>query len=289
MTIRLGPVAREQLHPTFAAAFADYAVDMSYMTRERLSARAVKNGVDLDISVGAYDGDRMVGFTLIGLGSRDGAPAAFDAGTGIVAGFRGQGLARRMMEHAVPALRRRGVTLFLLEVLAENEPAIRAYRKAGFEVTRMLRCYQAGLPRPAGANGPGPGADVRPGDRSVVDAFRGEADWTPSWENGFAAIERIPDELVVLVAHRGGRRAGVIVYSPMFNWVMSLIVRRSDRRHGVASALVRALIDRLPPGLASLKLLNVDSSDTGMTALLERLGFDHTLDQYEMALRISSS
>ncbi len=290
MSIRITPVARDQLHPTFAAAFSDYSVDMSYMTPERLSARLAKNGVDFDVSVGAFDGDRMVGFTLVGLGRWRGQPAAFDAATGIVSGYRGGGLAGRMMDLALSALRARGIGVFVLEVLAGNGPAIGAYRKAGFEVERTLACYQLETTRlarvpPDGARG----IKVVSGERSLVAGLAAEYDWSPSWENGFEAIERIPDELVVLGAHREGRCAGVIAFSPLFAWVMSLVVRREDRRRGVASALVRGLVDRLGMEVKTIKLLNVDATDTAMIALLERLGFEHTVDQYEMALRIPSS
>ena len=65
--MKLGRVSRQQLHQTFQEAFSDYAMDMSFVTEERLRIRYVKNGVDWDASVGAFDGDRMVGFTLIGI------------------------------------------------------------------------------------------------------------------------------------------------------------------------------------------------------------------------------
>ena len=44
------------------------------------------------------------------------------------------------------------------------------------------------------------GVEVRPVDRETVLRFEGEVDWTPSWENGFPAIRRIPDELLTLGA-----------------------------------------------------------------------------------------
>jgi len=289
VNIRLAAVSEAQLHPTFVSAFSNYAVDMSYMTAQRLSARAAKNGVDFDVSVGAFDGDRMVGFTLVGLGAWRGLSAAFDAATGIVPGYRGVGLAGRMLDHALVALRRRGVAVFVLEVLADNAPALGAYRKAGFETTRRLRCYQLERRRLAPRRVETAGIEVVPGDRSLVGRLADAYDWVPSWENGFEAIARIPDELIVLGARREGRLAGIIVFSPLFGWVMSLIVRREDRRRGVASALLRGLIDRLDAGTDTIKLLNVDVSDAAMIAFAERLGFERTVDQYEMALRISAS
>lgn len=284
--MRIDRVSRAQLFQAHCEAFSDYAVDMSYMTEERIGIRAVKNNVDFDLSVGVFDGERMVGFTLIGVDRWQGALAAFDAGTGIVPGFRGQGLAKKMFDHAIPQLVERGVTRFLLEVLEPNEAAIRAYRKVGFEITRRLGCFLLGAESvPPAAQGDN-AFPIRPVDRDTIAPFREHVDWQPSWENGFPAIRRIPDELLMFGAFAGTACVGVIVYSPQFNWIMSLVVQRPYRRRGIASALVRRLVAHLPDGVSKVKMINVDRSDEGMLRLLDRLGFQHEIDQYEMSCRI---
>ena len=48
-------------------AFADYAMDASGTKEDAMLLRMAKNSVDYEASIGAYDGDRMVGFTLIGI------------------------------------------------------------------------------------------------------------------------------------------------------------------------------------------------------------------------------
>ena len=55
------------IHRTFLEAFSDYQVDMSYITEEVMFKRAVKNAAAFKSSVGVFDDDRMVGFTLIGI------------------------------------------------------------------------------------------------------------------------------------------------------------------------------------------------------------------------------
>lgn len=284
--MRIDRISEDQLARTFSEAFADYAVDTSYMTRERIRIRCVKNNVDLDLSVGAFDGERMVGFTLIAVDRFRGERSAFDAATGIVPGHRGRGLARRMFEHAIPALRGRGVTRFVLEVLQVNEHAVRAYRKAGFEVAREMACFEldrSALPAGAGAAA---AVSVRPVDRETVLSFGDALDWTPSWENGYPAIRRIPDELLTFGAFCGATCGGVIAYSPEFNWILSLAVRRPHRRQGAGTALVRYLMEHLPAGVSTVKLINVESTDRGMIAFLERVGFRHWIDVYEMTRRI---
>ena len=286
--VRLDRVSREQLHQTFLEAFSDYAMDSSHVTEGSLTSRAAKNAVDYDLSVGAFDGDRMVGFIVIGVDLWQGELAAFDAGTGIVPEFRGEGLAKRMFDHALPALRARGVTRFLLEVLKDNSRAIKAYRKAGFETTREFACLS--LPLASFRPAPGAPADIaiHPIDRKAVSSLAGEADWQPSWENSFPSIERSPDELVTLGAFQDERLVGAIAFSPALNWILTVVVARGERRKGIGSLLVRALVERLPRGAKAIQITNIDRSDSGLLAFLEKIGFKHWVDQYEMACSITN-
>ncbi|MGB5295425.1 MAG: GNAT family N-acetyltransferase, partial [Thermoanaerobaculia bacterium] len=248
--------------------------------------RCVKNAVDWDASVGAFDGDRMVGFTLIGIDEWQGGLGAFDAATGIMSDYRGQGLARAMFEHALPDLKSRGVRSFVLEVLKDNEPAIRAYRKAGFEISRELKCFELRIEDlQVGDANPYP-VTIRSVDRRVVSGLAECADWPPSWENSFNAIERIPDELVVVGAVDGDRCIGAAAYTPMLNWILTIVVEPSHRRQGVGRALMQGLVESLPEGIEAVRLQNVDGADSGMASFLERVGFEPLVDQYEMTREV---
>jgi len=240
--------------------------------------------VDFDLSVAVYDEERMVGFTLIGVDEWEGKLAAFDAGTGIIPGFRGQGLAQKMFDHATPGLRERDVKLFLLEVLQVNDAAIRAYSKAGFEITRELSCFELDVAARGSKRDTISDIAIRSIDRDLVASFAEHVDWTPSWENGFSAIRNIPDDLLLFGAFREDLCVGVIAYSPHMNRIMSLIVQRSHRRRGIATALLNHLLDNLPGDVNTVKLTNVQKTDHQMITALTHMGFTHWIDQYEMSL-----
>ena len=284
--MRIDRVSRQQIHRTFQEAFAHYAMDMSSLTEERLRVRCVKNAVDWDVSVGAFDGDRMIGFTLIGIDEWQGGLGAFDAATGIVEGYRGQGLTRAMFDHALPDLKVRGVESFVLEVLKDNEPAIRAYRKAGFEVSRELKCFELQIEDLQGRDADMVALPVRSVDRQVVSSLAESVDWPPSWENSFKAIDRIPDELVVVAAFDGEVCIGAVAYTPMLNWILTIVVEPSYRRQGVGRALIQGLVEALPEGIETVRLQNVDGADSGMASFLERVGFEPLVDQYEMTREV---
>lgn len=270
---------------TFDEAFADYYLKSQSSCERWLYNRCVKNGVAFDCSVGAFDGDRLVGITLVGLDGWQDVPAAFDAGTGIVPHFRGSGLARRMFDHAVPRLKERGVQKFLLEVLQVNEPAIRAYRKSGFEITREFDCYELPLSEWKAHQDP-PSWQVRPIDRELACTLSSFVDWYPSWENSFTSIRRIPDTVLSFGAFDGSDCVGEIVYYPLLNWIVSLVVRRDLRRRGVATALLAHLLTQMDPGKETVRLTNVDHSDEGMAAFFRSHGFRVFTTQYEMALAL---
>jgi len=291
--IKLASVDKSQVYRTFMEAFADYAMDASGTKEDTMLLRMAKNSVDFDASPGAYiedtgnthsayEGERLVGFTLIGIDEMNGDLTAYDAGTGIIPDFRGQGLAKSMFDHALPELEARGVKRFLLEVLQRNEPAIKAYQKSGFEIVRELKCFVAEteslrkLPS-------GKGIVVRPTDAATFESLVPEASWTPSFENRFTAHLAIPDQVTFLGAYDGDDCVGATAYCGKLNWLLSLLVKRSHRRQGVGKALLTHLGSSMPKSVPKLPALNVDGDDQGMQAFFEAVGFTHLIDQYEMS------
>ena len=278
----LRSIDKALIFDAFMEAFADYQMDASGTTEEGLLLRAAKNAVDFEASVGAYDGGKLVGFTMIGIDTVDGTPTAFDAGTGIVPSFRKQGLAKAMFDHALPGLRDRGVARFLLEVLQGNEPAIKAYTKSGFDIVRELRCRIAdvaelrSLPET-------PHVRVEAIGVAAYREMASDADWTPSFENRFATVDAIPECVSMFGAFDGDACVGAIAYVESLHWMLPLVVRANARRRGVGRALVRHLAHRIPEGRERLAALNIDGADAGMQAFFDALGFAPLVDQYEMA------
>ena len=278
----IAPVRRSLVYRAFMDAFADYAMDASGTTEERLLLRMRKNAVDYQISPGLYDGDRLVGFTLVGVDEWGGCLTAYDAGTGIVPEFRKQGWARKLFDHALPALREKGVKRFSLEVLQENEPAIKAYRKSGFEIERELRCFAVKTETLADPEATS-GFEIRPIDRATFSDLEPSADWLPSFENRFTAIDAIESDVRIFGAFDDEACIGALAYSPPLDWLLSLVVDRVSRRRGVGTMLIRRLAARLPLSVTRLSALNVDGQDAATQAFFESLGFTRLIDQYEMA------
>lgn len=273
----------EDIHRAMTEAFVDYLLDMSYMTKDVLWSRAVKNGVDYGCSPGAFHEGKLVGLTLIGRGTWAGEPAAFDACTGIVKAHRGHGLAGKLFHAALPELKRRGTRRFLLEVLQENEPAIKAYERTGFRITRPLACFQrenTELPQVPGA------WDIRPVGRELLGTFQADLDWTPSWENSFDAIHAIPDEVQWFGAFENSVCVGLAVHYPILRWIMMLVVKRAHRGRGIGKALLVHALRQVAPEGRPVRANNVDPSDVVLVSLLHRCGFREFTRQYEMVFEL---
>jgi GNAT superfamily N-acetyltransferase len=109
----------ESLYDCFLTAFSDYEVDMR-MSREQFQQRLMRDGVRLEMSAGAFDGERMVGFCINATGEWQGKSTAYDAGTGVIPEYRGRGVAKDLFAYLEGQLKEAGVVQYLLEVLTSN-------------------------------------------------------------------------------------------------------------------------------------------------------------------------
>lgn len=114
-------------------AYTDYFVPIHF-TQDAFARYILANDIDPDASPLWIQDDVPAAVALAGIRNGRGWVGAF----GIAPEFRGQGLAQAMFAEVLRHIKRRGVTDIQLEVLDQNERAIRIYRRAGFTVTRKL-------------------------------------------------------------------------------------------------------------------------------------------------------
>lgn len=274
------------LYAAFVEAFSDYTLDMSHMNKEKFYNRAIKNGIEFESSVGVFDGAKLVGYTLVGVDHWKGRLSAYDIGTGLSKPYRGKGIAGEMFRFAVPKLRKRGVKSFFLEVLKENEPAIRSYRKTGFEITREFDCFELHLCEADFEKDVTVPIEIVEIGKERIPRFASFLDWEPSWENSLASLRRIPDDVMLFEAVHGGDTAGAIAYYPALSWIICVAVNPSFRRCGVGTKLVKHVALCAGKHGTSIRLVNVEHSDEGMIDFLGKIGFVLFTTQYEMEFRI---
>jgi ribosomal protein S18 acetylase RimI-like enzyme len=263
------------LYACFLAAFSDYEVNMR-MSHEEFRLRLMRDGVRLDISAGAFDGERMIGFCINGIGEWREKTTAYDAGTGVIPAYRGRGVAKELFAFLEVKLKETGVAQYLLEVLTSNVPAATLYRKLGFVDTRRLAVF-----RSASQPGERPAAHsniaVRAIERPDWQLFQTFWNGYPSWQNSIGAVDRVSNERKIIGAFADEECIGYgVVLVPSAN-LMQLAVSPNHRRQGIGSAM---LVSLATP--ERLKINNVDEELKGSLAFYEANGYKQVLEQFEM-------
>ena len=271
-----------EIFKCFQEAFADYPLDMSYMTEPVFLNQAIKNGVNLESSIGVFDGDKLVAFSIIGFDNWRDEQAAYNAGTGVIPSYRGQGILSRLYPFIFSQLKKKGIKRFIVEVLKDNATAVNDYTQIGFNITREFDCFELETKNFQPVLASKIDLIIRPVKKDMLQYFERHLEWKPSWENSFSSIKRIQDFVILYGAYSEEQCTGLLVYYPTLQWILNLVVERHFRREGIGSHLVSHCINSLPQSTTKIKAMNILHSDLSMIYLLNNLGFKKFAEQYEM-------
>ena len=271
----LTPADLVSLYECFLEAFSDYQVDMR-MSQQQFEQRLARDGVQMEITVGAFDESRMIGFCMNARGVWLEKATAYDSGTAMIPAYRGKGMAKELFAFMVPRLKDT-CDQYLLEVLTSNQPALSLYRKLGFVETRRFAVFRTTEPvKPLDDL---PGVTVRRVKQPEWDLFESFWDGEPSWQNAIDAVERIANDRCVVGAYVDDVCVGYGVVFRASPNVMQLAVAPAQRRKGIGSRILSALQLEINE---CLRVTNVDEELKGTLAFYEANGFEMVLEQFEM-------
>lgn len=274
----------EPLHHTMLEAFSDYIVEYQ-PTKEILRRMFLIENVRLDLSVGVFDNEKMVGFTLNGTGEWQGKRTVYDAGTGVITDYRRRGLSRGMFDFLLPVLRDCGFEQYLLEVITGNEPARRLYQNLGFETRRELGVFVQKQVSPF--RNSFTGVEIK--ELEMLDWQRLESFWSyyPSWQNSIEAMKRsLVNHSIIKSALGLFFEENLIGYGIVFHRsgnVPQLAIAKDYRGKGFGQMLLSALGEKCGKPLF---ISNVDTGAKEVTALLQANNFALLTSQYEMLLEL---
>lgn len=266
----------DALHETFLAAFSDYFVALQ-LTEQQFKNHIQLNSVDLKRSVGAFDGEKMVGFTLNGFGIWNGKKTIYDAGTGVVPAYRKRGIGGAIFDFMMPFFRQEGWQQLLLEVISQNEKAIHLYQKLGFETSRRLIFFERQKPFESKLQTAFVVREMPEPDWLLFKTFE---DGKPSWQNSIQAMNQTPRK-VILGAFLDEKCIGYGIFFPTTGMIPQLAVARDFRRRGAGSTLLREMQTKVNDG-KNLRLSNVDENIASTVEFLKKRGFTEALSQLEM-------
>lgn len=272
----------DELFAAFREAFKDYDIQLH---KHELEIMLSRRGFVPELSFGAFYNERLVSFTLNGIGTFNGICTAYDTGTGTVEAFRGKGLASHIFQHSIPELKNAGIRQYLLEVLQHNTKAVSVYQKMGFKVNREFNYFVEKAenirPRPAGLPD---GYQLRPVGLELKEQMSALHDFVPSWQNSFESVARRMNDFVIRGVFAENTLIGYCIFEPDSGDITQLAVAQAHRNRGIAACLIREAIsiNKHP----NLKLINTDVSQEDVTRWAASIGLTLRGQQFEMSREI---
>ncbi|MCT2562455.1 GNAT family N-acetyltransferase [Chryseobacterium herbae] len=277
MEIRsLENTSTEELLSVFNTSFSDYIVPF-HLSLEQLELKITADKIDTKLSVGAFESEKLAGFILFAEKEKNGKRIVYNAGTGVIQEYRGQGLVRKMYDYRFPLFKERKTDVQILEVIEGNNPAIRAYENLGFKIIRKLLCFNGIV-------------DSKEKDSEIVikdlETFQWEVLWSfwdvePSWQSSIPVLEGVLKDCRILGAYKEGQFAGYAIYNPAVRKVYQIAVDKNYRNRGIGTQLFR-VIGQMANGQA-ISANNVDDTSENTSAFLGKtIGLKNWVSQFEM-------
>lgn len=275
----LNNVEIETIYKTFLCAFNDYVVPLNlpYLQFKNMLKR---RGYNPNISIGAFEHNRLVGIVLNGQRNWNGKKTAYDLGTGVNADFRKQGITTNLIQFAQKEFCGEGIEQYLLEVITSNTAAVQLYKKNGFMIQREFQCYQ--LERKFCTQDVFYTVDhVSKLDWGQVKDFW---DFRPSWQNSIESVEALSESFIYSIVCKNNAIVGYGIIDKETGDIPQIAVDKNWRRKGIGSSLIVDLVHHT--NAHKIKLLNVQDQSNSIEQFLLKVGFENSVRQYEMLLKL---
>ncbi|CAM3427114.1 hypothetical protein FLLO111716_09740 [Flavobacterium longum] len=267
----LDGVTTSEIADTFNVAFSDYVVPLT-LSEADVASKILLENIALQCSAGAFSDGKLVGFILIGTNGI----VAYNAGTGVIPGCRGQNLTRRMYDFLLPRLAEKGIVQHRLEVIAANVKAIRVYEQMGFKTSRKVTCFKGKV-----ATARNHGATIRRIEFSDINTPENFWDFVPTYQNASDVMFRMPLLHGTFGAFDGDLLVGYVAFATASLRIKQFAVAENYRRKGIGQQLF-GHVQQLDLS-KDVSVINVDDA-SGSIEFLKSIGLTETVSQLDMQL-----
>lgn len=264
---------REALLGAINTAFADYIVPYQ-LNKEQLMAKIASENIQMEKSVGVFEEGSLIAFMMHGVREQDGHTVIYNAGTGVLPEYRGQGLVSKMYDYILPYLKECQVKKIVLEVIETNQSAIRAYEKNGFSVKRKLLCFAGKIQTNTMSNI----ASIQVIDNFSFDVFESFWDVRPSWQSDSPSMDVLKPE--ALGAFVNNELIGYLLFNPANRRLYQIAIIPTYRRKGIGTQLLARIQQQIAE--EKVQFNNVDEGAENLKLFLEKQGLIHVINQLEM-------
>ncbi len=262
-----------QITECIGIAFANYFVkmptDIVYWKNRFSAAR-----VDFNYSYGAFHENKLVGFVIHCIDYYKGFSTAYNTGTGVIPEYRGLNIVDHIYDHALPILKKNGVSMCTLEVIDKNVRAIKVYERIGFEIDADLRFYQ-GKPSIGHSSIMGECLQVEWNEYSQNLPI---SQWS-TWENTDFTVQRKLHQFNLYLVQLDDQIIGKFAVNPE-NGGVPQIESSSEKYWKIIFAHLIKISN-------SLKVFNIDSRRKSLIKYLDQLNLSSDLGQYEMKMELN--
>jgi ribosomal protein S18 acetylase RimI-like enzyme len=269
----------EEIVDTLHEAFSDYFVTVK-PTIEQFKNSILSNNFKLELSAGAFDNSKLIGFVHHGIDEIEGHKIAYNGGTGVIPYYRGNQITSKLYEFLIPQLIEIGIKKVILEVITKNKSAIKTYEKIGFIETKKYDCLKGYINCNIPENSTFFLKELEHYDWKILTSFW---DFTPSWQNSKQAVTNLKGSTISIGAHLSNQLVGYLIYNPTSNKVMQFGVDKHFRNKGIGSLLFKELAKSVKKEIVITNTL-IDSANTSL--FLKSIGFESFIQQNEMELTL---
>ncbi|MGB0525151.1 MAG: GNAT family N-acetyltransferase, partial [Flammeovirgaceae bacterium] len=209
------------IHQAFLYAFSDYAVKME-MSEQELMNRLTRIAYKPKLSGGVLVDQTLCAFILTGLGQFQGKLTAYNGGTGVIPTHRRQQLGTKVYQALLELYRAQDVEQCLLEVITDNDKAVKLYKSLGFRVSRVFKCYA--LNEKLEKETVDVPLQISQAESIDLTKYVPFCTTQPSWQNMMEAVLRDLNQEIILEAYSKTTLVGFISFNPVNGKLSQLAV-----------------------------------------------------------------
>jgi len=268
------------MYVAFLEAFSDYKVSFK-MDKPTFDRRFLnKLNISFDLSVGVFHESKLVGFIFHAVNYYQGIKVLYNGGTGVLIEHRGKKLVQEMYQFILPIAKNFDIRSSVLEVLTDNEKAIKAYQNVGFQKRNTFLCFKSTGLQFHHVNEEVSIVKPRTFDPEKYKYFNHA---TPSFQDTNEHLANNASYETILEARLSKEIVGYIIFQKSSGRISQLAVKKEFQFKGIGTKLLLSCSQLI--GLnKSMTLINLSAEDHITCQFLLNRGFENQINQYEMTL-----
>jgi GNAT superfamily N-acetyltransferase len=269
----------EEIIKTLNLAFSDYIIPINF-TLDYVNERWKASGVDYRLSFGVFENNQLVGFIIHAINIYGDSKVAYNASTGIIPTHRRKGLLTKLYAKAIPTLKANGIIKSTLECITENERAILAYQKVGFEIDRQYKLYRFDWQQKTIQSKLRIEVEVK--EQFQFTEFEQLQNYVPSIENQDHCLEKYKDNLVSISVFDKNEILAYLIFHKTSKRIHRLGVKENDW-----NSFGEILFSGLETG--NYNIINIDTANKNIHSFFKSMNFENYIDQYDMSFHFDTT